>query len=168
MRPVIAPILRLLAASALLAPAAAGAEAPARVAPGKRVAIEYTLQLEDGTLADSNAGGEPLVYVHGSGTLMPGLERALDGMAVGESKRGTLDASEAYGAIDADLFQEVDAARIPEPDRRVGAKLVYRDETGASRLVRVHDVRGARIVVDLNHPYAGSEVRYEIRVLKVE
>ena len=99
---------------------------------------------------------------------MPGLERALDGMAAGESKQGTLEPEEAYGAIDPELFQEVEAARIPEESRRAGAKLSYRDGRGESRRVRVHEVRGDRIVIDMNHPFAGSDVRYEVKVLKVE
>jgi FKBP-type peptidyl-prolyl cis-trans isomerase SlyD len=170
MEPMRSGIARIALAASLLAPAVASAQdaAPARVGAGKRVSIEYTIRLEDGTLADSNVGREPLVYAHGAGELMPGLERALEGMAVGESKQGALEAKEAYGAIDAELFQEVEISRIPEADRRVGAKLIYRDETGEGQIVRVHEVRGDRIVVDMNHPFAGSDVRYEVKVLKVE
>ena len=170
MDPMRSGIAGLATSIALLASAAATAQdaAPAVVTAGKRVSIEYTIRLEDGALADSNVGGTPLVYAHGVGNLMPGLERALDGMAVGESKQGTLEAKEAYGAIDADRFQQVEAVRIPEQDRRVGAKLVYRDETGERQIVRVHEVRGDRIVIDMNHPYAGSDVRYDVKVLKIE
>lgn len=161
-----------LATFALLGSAAALAQEPApvavAVAAGRKVSIEYTLRLEDGTLADSNVGGPPLVYTQGTASLLPGLERALEGMVPGESKQGTLEAAEAYGAIDPNLFQQVAAERIPEQERRVGAQLAYRDEKGERRLVRVHEVRGDRIVVDMNHPYAGSDVRYEVRVLKVE
>ena len=170
MDPMRSGMARIALAAALLAPAGASAQeaAPARVGAGKRVSIEYTLRLEDGSLADSNVGGAPLVYAHGAGDLMPGLERALDGMAVGESKQGTLEAKEAYGVIDAGLFQEVETSRIPEADRRVGAKLVSRDETGEGQIVRVHEVRGDWIVVDMNHPFAGSDVRYDVKVLKIE
>jgi FKBP-type peptidyl-prolyl cis-trans isomerase 2 len=89
-------------------------------------------------------------------------------MAVGESKRGTLEPAAAYGAIDSRLFVEVDVARIPEADRRVGARLRYRDEYGESKLVRVHELRGDRVVVDMNHPYAGSAVAYEVKVVAID
>lgn len=163
-------IAALALCAALLAPAAAPAQgdAPLVVGPGRRVSIEYTLRLDDGTVADSNVGGTPLVYAHGAGTLLPGLERALEGMAIGQSKQGALVARDAYGEIDADLYQEVEAARIPEADRRVGAKLAYRDETGERQIVRVHEVRGERILIDMNHPYAGSDVRYDVKVLGIE
>jgi FKBP-type peptidyl-prolyl cis-trans isomerase 2 len=170
MRRMCGGIAGLVVAASLAGAASAPAQepAPAVVATGRRVSIEYTLRLEDGTVADTNAGGKPLVYEHGAGELLPGLERALEGMAVGESKRGTLEPEAAYGAIDARLFVEVDVARIPEADRKVGARLVYRDEYGESKLVRVHELRGDRVVVDMNHPYAGSTVAYEVKVVAIE
>jgi FKBP-type peptidyl-prolyl cis-trans isomerase 2 len=160
-----------VAAAALLqAAAAARGEEPARlvVADGRKVSIEYTLELEDGTSAGTNVGAEPLVYEHGALEIVPGLEKALAGMAVGESKRGTLAPEEAYGRVDPGLFQEVETSRIPEQDRRAGANLFYRDETGDRQLVRVHEVRGDRIVIDFNHPLAGHAIRYAVKVVRIE
>ncbi len=160
----------LATAVLLFAPAAGFAQdaAPVLVSAGKRVSIEYTLRLEDDTLAASNVGEAPLVYAQGAGNILSGLERALEGMAEGDSKQGTLEPKDAYGEIDAQLFQEVETSRIPEQDRRVGAKLLYREEASEPRLVRVHEVRADRIVIDMNHAYAGSEIRYHVKVLKIE
>jgi FKBP-type peptidyl-prolyl cis-trans isomerase 2 len=155
----------------MLPAAMAPAEEAARsvVAVGKQVSIRYTLRLEDGTIVESNVGeADPFAYQHGTGDLLPGLERALDGMAVGESRRGTLAPEDAFGAVDSALFVEVEAARIPEQDRRAGAWLDYRDEHGERQRVRVHEVRGDQIVIDMNPPYAGSSVRYEVEVVKIE
>ena len=168
MRGVIPSLAAALAAAALLP--AAKAQEPARpvVAVGKQVSIRYTLRLEDGTSVESNAGEEPFAYQHGAGDLLPGLERALDGMTLGESKQGTLAPEEAFGKVDSRLFVEVDAERIPEQDRKLGSRLYYRDENGQRKLVRVHEVRGERIVIDMNSPYAGSSIRYEVEVVKIE
>jgi FKBP-type peptidyl-prolyl cis-trans isomerase SlyD len=157
-----------LAAAAVAAPA--HAEEPARVvvADGKVVAIEYTLRLEDDKVVATNVGGTPLVLVQGRGEVLPGLERAIAGMAPGETKQGTLAPAEAYGDVDPQLFVEVETSRIPEPDRRAGAQVFLRDESGARRVVRIHEVRGDRVVVDLNHNLAGNPIRYEVRVLRVE
>jgi FKBP-type peptidyl-prolyl cis-trans isomerase 2 len=162
--------ISVAAAALLQGAAAARAEEPARpvVADGRKVSIEYTLELEDGTTADTNVGTAPLVYEHGAFELMAGLEKALAGMAVGESKQGTLAPEEAYGEVDPELFQEVETSRIPEQDRRAGANLFYRDETGDRQLVRVHEVRGDRTVIDFNHPLAGHEIRYSVKVVKIE
>jgi len=158
------------AAFALAAPAAAAAEEPSRpvVAAGRKVSIEYTLRLEEGTVVHTNAGGAPLVYEHGSGTLLPGLEAALAGAALGESRQGTLAAEDAYGAIEAAYYSEVEASRIPEQDRRIGAELDYRDAEGEPLRVRVHELRGDKIVIDFNHPLAGRAIRYEVKVLAIE
>src|SRR5262245_18630790 len=173
MRPMRGPIGALapaLAAVLLLLAGAARAQEAARavVAAGKRVSIAYTLRLEVGTVVETASREAPFTYLHGDGQLLPGLERALEGMAVGERKQGTLSAADAFGEVDAALFVEVEAARIPEADRRAGAWLDYKDPHGERQRVRVHEVRGDQVVVDMNHPYAGSGVRYEVEVVKIE
>jgi len=166
------PSLAAAFAAALLLTAPTGlAQERAKpvVAAGRQISIWYTLKLEDGTVAESNAGeAEPFVYEHGAGDLLPGLERALEGMHVGETKRGKLSATDAFGEVDASLFVEVETARIPEQDRRVGAWLDLKDEHGERQRVRVHEVRGDRTVIDMNTPYAGSPVLYEVEVVKIE
>ena len=157
-----------LAAAMVSLPVYAEEPAKAAVADGKVVAIEYTLRLEDGKLVATNVGETPLVLVQGRGEVFPGLERAIAGMAPGETKQGTLAAAEAYGEVAPELFVEVESARIPEPDRHVGAQVFFRDESGARRVVRIHEVRGDRVTVDLNHALAGNPIRYEVRVLRVE
>ena len=161
-------LLFALAALALARGAAAKEAAPPVVADGRKVSIEYTLRLEDGKLVNTNVGGKPFVYEQGSGALLPGLEAAVLGMAVGESKQGTLVPEAAYGAVEKDFFAEVDASRIPESDRHVGAQLEYRDDDGQPILVRVHELRGEKAVIDFNHPLAGYPIRYEVKVLSIE
>ena len=162
MRPTVAALLAASLASV------ARAEGSAAVEDGKVVAIEYTLSLEDGKVVSTNVGGEPLVLVEGRGEVFSGLERAIAGMTVGESKRGVLAPKEAYGEVDPKLFVEVEASQIPEADRHEGAQVFARDAAGGRRVVRIHEVRGNHIVVDLNHALAGNPIKYEVRVLKVE
>src|SRR5215470_16583170 len=100
-------VFAALLAASLAAVAHAEGSAHAAVEDGKVVAIEYTLSLEDGKIVTTNVGGEPLVLVQGHGEVMPGLERAIAGMAVGESKQGVLAPEEAYGKVDPKLFVEV-------------------------------------------------------------
>jgi FKBP-type peptidyl-prolyl cis-trans isomerase 2 len=160
--------LAALAAVALVHAAAAEEGSKPVVEAGRKVSIEYTLRLEDGTVVHTNAGGEPFVYEHGSGALLPGLEAALAGAALGETRQGTLPAEAAYGAIRPEFYSEVEASRIPEQDRRVGAELDYRDSEGEPLRVRVYEVRGDRIVIDFNHPLAGHAIRYEVKVVAIQ
>src|SRR5262245_45684447 len=158
----------LLAAGLAAAARAEGGASPAVVEDGKVVAVEYTLRLEDGKLVDTNVGAAPLVLVQGHGEVMVGLERAIAGMAVGESKRGVLEPAEAYGVVDPKRFVDVEISRIPEADRRTGAQVVMVDASGERRVVRIYEVRGDHVIVDTNHALAGNPIQYEVRVLRVE
>ena len=66
---------------------------------GRTVSIEYTLKLDDGTVADTNVGGEPLVYTQGSGQILPALEKNLEGMAADDTRSVQLTAADGYGEV---------------------------------------------------------------------
>jgi FKBP-type peptidyl-prolyl cis-trans isomerase SlyD len=163
-----------------LAPASAedaktkATEAPATkatkkvVADGATVSIEYTLTLDDGSQVDSNVGGEPLVYHQGGEQILPALEQALAGMAVDESKKVTITAEQGYGPVDPSLLEEVDANMVPEDGRTAGTQLVSEDASGNRRLVRVHEVKGDRIVLDFNHPLAGKTLHFDVKIVGIE
>jgi FKBP-type peptidyl-prolyl cis-trans isomerase SlyD len=138
------------------------------IANGHSVSIEYSLKLADGTVADSNVGGEALIYEHGSSQILPALEKELLGMKVGESRHVSLSAAEGYGEVDPSLFQTVSAAQVPEDARHVGAQLVAQSSTGQQRPVRVHEVKGDEIIMDLNHPLAGQTLDFDVKILAIE
>ena len=177
--------MRSLAASALAAlalalaagpslaeepkPAAAAAPAgPATVEDGRKVSIEYTLTLDDGKQADSNVGGEPLVFEQGKHQILPALEKALSGMKVSESRKVTLVPEDGYGKVMPELIQEVDPKLIPEEARVAGTELAAEDPQGNRHLARVHEVREDKIVVDLNHPLAGRTLTFDVKVLRID
>jgi FKBP-type peptidyl-prolyl cis-trans isomerase 2 len=137
------------------------------VEDGKQVGIEYTLTLDDGTQVDSNVGGQPLVFQQGAHQILPALEEALAGLKVGDTKKVALAAEQGYGPVRPEGFQEVDAGLIPEDARVTGTMLVADDGAGNRRPVRVHEVKGDKIVVDLNHPLAGKALNFAVRVMEV-
>ena len=142
-------------------------EKPKVVSDGNRVSIEYTLKLADGSTADTNVGGEALVYVQGQSQILPALEAELLGLAVGDTKQVSLTAAQGYGEVDEGLFQTVPATAVPEGGRTVGTELVAQTPSG-QRVVRVHEVKGEEIVMDLNHPLAGQALEFDIKILAVE
>jgi FKBP-type peptidyl-prolyl cis-trans isomerase 2 len=137
------------------------------VQDGKQVGIEYTLTLDDGTQVDSNVGGEPLVFQQGAHQILPALEEALAGLKVGDTKEVALTAEQGYGPVREEGFQEVDAGMIPENARVEGTMLVADDGAGNKRPVRVHEIKGDKIVVDLNHPLAGKALTFAVRVMAI-
>lgn len=134
---------------------------------GARVAIEYTVKLEDGTTAITNVGGQPLVFVEGGHQILGALEQALAGSKAGDTKIVTLTPEQAYGAVDPKLFRTVPLEQIPEAARKAGAQLVTQDAQGARKMVRVREIRDGEVVLDLNHPLAGKKLRFEVRVLEI-
>ncbi len=138
------------------------------VQDGKRVSIEYTLKLDDGSTADTNVGREPLTYTQGQGQILPALENALEGLAVDDSKAVTLPPEQGYGTVDPERVQTVPVDQIPEGAREVGAQLVAADEQGRRIPVRVKEVRDDAIVVDLNHPLAGETLHFDVKVVEIQ
>lgn len=138
------------------------------VTDGHRISIEYTLTLADGSVADTNVGKEPLTYTQGEKEILPALESRLLGMEVGESKEIALSAAQGYGEIDPSLFQTVPTSAVPEDARTVGSQLLARSPSGPPRPVRVHEVKSNEIVIDLNHPLAGEELSFDVKILAVD
>lgn len=135
---------------------------------GSKVTIEYTLSLEDGTVADSNVGKHPMVFEQGSGKLLPGLERALTGLEADAVKKVTLQPEEGYGVVKPDAYRDVTPETVPEDARQPGT-ILYANADGGHRVpIRVHEVHDDRIVLDFNHPLAGQTLHFEVKVLAVE
>ena len=140
----------------------------AMVEDGKQIGIEYTLTLDDGTQVDSNVGGQPMLYEQGSHQILPALEQALAGLRVGDTKKVDLTAEQGYGPVHPEGIQEVDASLIPEDARVAGAMLVADDGAGNRRQVRVKEVKGDKVVMDLNHPLAGKALHFAVRIVTVK
>lgn len=138
------------------------------VADGKQVSLEYTLTLDDKSKIDSNIGKDPLVYTQGAHEIIPGLEKQLAGVKVGESKHIEIPPAEGYGEVDPARKQEVDKTRIPEDARKVGAKLTGQGPQGQPIFAQVTEVKDNTVVLDMNHPLAGKKLIFDVKVLKVE
>jgi FKBP-type peptidyl-prolyl cis-trans isomerase SlpA len=135
---------------------------------GSAVSIEYTLTLDDGETADTNVGGEALVYSQGQQEILPALEEALIGLEVGDTKKVVLTAEEGYGLVDPDGFQDVEPDLVPEDAQTVGTMLVASDPEGNQQPIRVHEVGEDKIVLDFNHPLAGQALNFDIKITGIE
>lgn len=135
---------------------------------GKTVSLEYTLTLEDGSVADSNVGNEPLRYEHGKGQILPALEAELAGLDVNDTKQVTLPPEKGYGLHDPEAMQTVKQEQIPEDARKVGSLLVARDNHGNELQVKVKEVGDEDIVLDLNHPLAGETLKFDVKVVGID
>jgi FKBP-type peptidyl-prolyl cis-trans isomerase SlyD len=138
------------------------------VTSGTQVAIEYTLKLDDQAVLETNVGSTPFTYVQGAHRIVPGLEKALEGMKIGESKQVTVQPEEGYGTVDKEAFLEVAKDKLPQDAQTVGAQLQGQNASGQSVHARVAEVKDHTVVVDLNHPLAGKTLYFDIKVLSIQ
>jgi peptidylprolyl isomerase len=132
------------------------------VAEGKRVAIHYTGTLSGGLVFDSTEGKSPLEFDVGSGDTLKGIDAAVRGMTVGESKTLTLTPADAYGEYDPSKLQEVEISRLPE-GCEVGTPL----QAGQQRKYVVTAIKDGVATLDGNHELAGKTLAFDIRVTAI-
>ena len=158
----------LVALLVLLATAPAGAQPKAAIEKGSSVKIEYTLKDDKGALLDTNAGKEALAFTQGAHQIIPGLDKALLGMKVGDSKKVTVKPEDAYGAVDPKAEAEVPKDSLPQGAAVVGTRLLARGQDGQPRPVTVKAVKDTTVLLDLNHPLAGKTLFFDVKVVSVE
>lgn len=130
------------------------------------VSLDYTLRLEDDEVEDTSVGQEPLQFIQGRGHIIPGLERALYGMAVGDEKDVVVAPEDAYGEIDEDGFQEVGREFFPdEMELELGTSLHVRDEAGEVYTATVASLEEDKVLLDFNHRLAGKTLFFNVKVL---
>ncbi|MBX3192475.1 MAG: FKBP-type peptidyl-prolyl cis-trans isomerase [Labilithrix sp.] len=140
------------------------------IQPNARVVLDYTLRDDKGDVLDASdgEGGEPIVYVHGYGMLVPGLEVALAGLAQGDEREVVVPAAEGFGDRDEELVLEIDRSDVPNPKTvRAGDELVAESPDGDEVPMRVVEVTEESVVLDANHPLAGMTLHYAVKVREI-
>ncbi len=135
---------------------------------GDTVRIHYSGTLDDGTQFDTSEGSDPLEFAVGSGMVIAGFDKAVEGMAVGESKSVKIPPEEAYGPRHDQLVQEVPKSTLPDDIApAVGMQLQGKSADGQVMNLVVTDVGEAEITVDANHPLAGEELTFDIELVDI-
>ena len=136
-----------------------------KVTDGQVVSMEYSL-LVDGKEIDSSAGGDPLEYLHGVGNIIPGLEREMGGMAVGDSKKVIVAAEDGYGEMDEEAFLEAPRSEFPgDMPLKPGLEMELTGPEGQPMYARVERVERETVTLNMNHPLAGKELHFEVKVV---
>ena len=129
------------------------------------VSLDYTLKLDDGEIIDSSAEQGPVEFLQGRGQIVPGLEQALYGMAVGEEKGVQVVPGEGYGERKEDALQVVPNDVFPSDlDLEPGMALQMRDPSGRMLIAYVVELRPDGVLLDFNHPLAGETLHFQVKV----
>ena len=131
------------------------------------VGMEYTLT-NGGTVVDSTEGRSAFHYIQGRGQIIPGLERQLAGLHVGDSKEVTVAPEDGYGKVDPSDFVEVPKAQLPKDVApTVGMVLRGVNPDGKSFRATVSQVKNDTVVLDLNHPLAGKTLTFKVKIIDI-
>ncbi len=134
------------------------------VQDGQIVAMDYTLWV-DGEVVDTSEGSDPIEFLQGAGNIIPGLESQLYGMTIGDSKDVLVASQDGYGEVDEDAFAEVPRSQFPSDiPMEPGIELQVRDDTGHVMSARIDGVDGDIVRLDFNHPLAGKELRFAVKI----
>lgn len=142
-----------------------------RIENQKVVTLEYTLTDDEGEILDTSKGDEPLVYMHGSGSIVPGLEKALLGKEVGDAVKVVVSPADGYGDRDEDLVQTVPREQLPAGEVDLGDEFHVNGpgEEGddGHLLVSVVALDDTSATLDGNHPLAGVTLHFDVKVMQI-
>jgi len=139
----------------------------ARAKRGDTVRVHYTGTLDNGEEFDSSRGTDPLTFTLGEGSVIQGFDEAVDGMQVGEEKRVTIPAREAYGDRREELTLRLPRSEFP-PDLELEVGTQLRMEQGAETVVvTVRELDGGSVTLDANHPLAGEALTFDLTLVEI-
>jgi len=154
--------------TALLMPGCIPADESGKAKTGDTVLVDYTGKLADGRVFDSSIGKQPLEVVLGKGQLIPGFEKAVLGMQVGENKTVTISAKDAYGPFRSELIFEVTRDKLPDGAApQVGQQLRGTKADGTTMFATITKISDATVTLDSNAPLAGKDLTFEIGLVKI-
>lgn len=137
-----------------------------KVKNGDVARLHYTGTLADGTTFDSSDGRDPLEFTVGGGQIIPGLDKEIPGMGVGEKKTVQVPAAEAYGPHDPNGLQSVPRDQFPpEIPMEAGTPLQVQTQDGRTLPVIIHEVDEEEVILDANHPLAGKDLTFAIELV---
>ncbi|HKY08075.1 MAG TPA: peptidylprolyl isomerase [Candidatus Binatia bacterium] len=138
------------------------------VKDGLMISVEYTLKNPDGKVVETSKGRGPLRYIHGQKMMIPGLERALTGMKIGDEKNVTVKPEDGYGKINPKATREIPKEKVPPNALKVGATLAATEPDGSVVPMTVKQIKEKTVVMDMNHPMAGKTLVFDVKVVDIQ
>lgn len=139
------------------------------VSEGTRVYLNFSVSLEDGSEVDTNFGGDPVDFVIGDGSLLPGFERRLFGMSAGERQMFTVLPEDAFGQPNDNNVQYLPRDQFDDDvELEIGLVFSFADASGGELPGMVLSYDEEEVSVDFNHPLSGRTILFDVLVHRVE
>lgn len=135
---------------------------------GDTAKVHYTGKLSDGTVFDSSQDRDPLEFVVGEGQLIKGFDDAVIGMNVGDAKTVVIPEDKAYGPRNDEMVFQVNRDQLPgDMEPQVGMQLQTESPDGQPIMLVISEIAEEGVTLDANHPLAGKELTFEIKLVDV-
>lgn len=135
---------------------------------GDTVRVHYTGKLDDGTVFDTSIGHEPLEFTIGDGRIIPGFEKAIIGMSPDESKTVTIPYNDAYGPYFNEMVIIVSKSQFPpNVNPEVGQQYQVPTPDGRMLIFKVTEMNDDSVTLDANHPLAGKDLIFDIKLVAI-
>jgi len=139
------------------------------IEPNTRITLNFSLVLDTGEEVDSNFGQDPVSFVMGDGSLLPGFERRLLGMRTGDEAEFRIPSEEGFGDPQDDNIQEIPRREFDEEaPLEPGMLFSFADAAGGEVPGMIAAVGEDSVTVDFNHPLSGRTIHFRVRIARVE
>lgn len=140
----------------------------AKADSGNIVKVDYTGRLDDGTVFDSSEGREPLEFTLGQEQVILGFDQGVMGMETGEERTITIPSDEAYGPHREELVATIDKESFPpDIELNVGDMLNLQQPDGQAIAATVTDIKDSSVTLDANHPLAGQDLTFDVKLVEI-
>jgi len=137
---------------------------PTKIENDVVVVMDYSLTV-DGEVVDSSEENGPIAFLQGHGNIIPGLERELAGMKIGDRKQVTVSPADGYGELDPESFVDVPRAEFPaEIPLELGTEIQVAMDDGSEDIAIISDIKADKIQLDFNHPLAGKTLYFDVTI----
>jgi len=137
-----------------------------QIETGMSVTLHFSLVLEDGHIIDSNFESEPATFSVGDGNLLPGFESTLMGLVNGDEREFTIPPEQAFGQHNPQNVQAVERGNFDQEELEQGAMFSFQNGDGELPGVIV-DVDDNEVVIDFNHPLAGKNIIFQVKIIDI-
>jgi FKBP-type peptidyl-prolyl cis-trans isomerase 2 len=135
---------------------------------GDKVRVHYTGKFDNGEVFDSSRERQPLEFELGKSQVIPGFEKAIEGLEVGQKKEFSLPPEEAYGTVRKELISVFPKKDFPENiNLEVGRQLQVPQPDGRKLNVMITKIENEEVTLDANHPLAGKTLNFDIELVEI-
>jgi FKBP-type peptidyl-prolyl cis-trans isomerase 2 len=140
-----------------------------QIKPGEKVRLEYELKVRGGGVIESSAKSGPILYEHGAGKMLPGLEKRLEGMAIGDEQSGVIPAAEAFGTEETQPTSDIPRTAFPKGEAlEVGRAFEAKSPQGQPVTFKIVKAGDEKVTVRFLHPLMGKDIEFWVKVLMID